>query len=165
MKKVCWFCCFRVSTFELLSSFAIRHSSFLRVRQGPAPALASEASASLRLRLLFWRGQLDPDATLRRRTTPEMDNRVECRLARRRRFQKCGRGQLPQDARGLAPKTCRAPGVWLRSYCREHAPTLDERTNQPRPDRALVIGAVALAHASSVMRCVARFARCERTRA
>ena len=44
-------------------------------------------------------------------------------------------------------------------------PRLDERTNQPRPDRALVIGAVALAHASSVMRCVARFARCERTQA
>src|SRR5207249_9124224 len=42
-------------------------------------------------------------------------------------------------------------------------PRLDERTNQPRPDRSLVIGAVALAHASGVMWCVARFARCERT--
>src|SRR6266516_605427 len=44
-------------------------------------------------------------------------------------------------------------------------PRLDEWTNQPRPDRSLVIGAVALAHTSSVMRCVARFAPRERTQA
>ena len=41
-------------------------------------------------------------------------------------------------------------------------PRLDERTNQPRPDGALVIGAVALAHASDVMGCVAGFTRCQR---
>src|SRR6266404_7712564 len=106
MTKVCWFCCFRVSIFELLSPFAIPH--FFRVRQGPAPALLSEASASLRLRLLFWRGQLDPDATLRRRTTSGTGSRAACVAARRRQFLKRGRGRLPQDARGLAPKTCRA---------------------------------------------------------
>src|SRR5688572_2917306 len=44
-------------------------------------------------------------------------------------------------------------------------PGINERAEEPRPDGALVISAVAFAHAALITRCVARFAGRERTKA
>src|SRR5262249_59624699 len=44
-------------------------------------------------------------------------------------------------------------------------PCLDERADQPRPRRALVVGAVSLAHAAAVVRRVAGLAGGQRARA
>src|SRR5437867_1160662 len=79
--------------------------------------------------LLFQLERPGPIATLRPPTTPGTDSRAGRAAARRRRSQKCDRDPPPPDAPKMARGTCRALRVWLRSYCREHAPT-PRRTDQ-----------------------------------
>ena len=92
------------------------------------------------------RGRADPAATPRRPTRPGTGSRAACAAARHRRSRRRGRRprasrcveQRREESRG-GPRAC-ASGV-----AAAHAnPRLDERAQQPRPDRSLVIGAVAL---------------------
>ena len=101
-------------------------------------------------------------AAIRRSTRPGTGSRAACAAHRHRRFPRRCQARLREDAPAAAAESARAPRPAPPRVLPRSAATPDERTQQPGPDRALMVGAVALAHAALVAPAIIRIGRIER---
>ena len=82
---------------------------------------------------------------IRRATMLGRDSRAECEAVRRRKFPRCDRVQHDSDVRRAAEEIGARFCFRCGSVCTMDAnPGFDEWTNQPRPDRALMVNGISL---------------------